>query len=998
MRRHLLVLTVVGLFVFNVNSSAAPPLYVATNGSDSWSGLPATPNAGLTDGPLATLEAACEAARKLDKGQSRAVVVQAGQYFLDKTLVLTDKDSGLTIESAAGARACLIGGRKVAGWSKDGERFYSVSLPGVKEGKWDFRALVVNGRYCRRARLPEKGTFTHLSSFNVPWMTTTGGGWQRKPTQEELTTLKYKPGDLGEWLDVKNAEITVYHMWDESLIGLAANNTQSNTLTFSSPSGHPPGAFGVKKYVVWNVREGMTQAGQWYLDRSAGRLVYWPLPGEDMSKAEVFAPSLESIIKIRGGKDITIRGLALTVTTTPLKAGGFGAGRFDGAVSISSAQDCRLVELEVLNAGGQGIKASGTRIRVEKCHVHHTGACGIRCSGTEVAVTDSHIHDIGLTYPSALALQGGGKDSMYGHNEIHDAPYTAINCGGQRNRIEHNLIYRAMTELHDGGGIYCFAGRELVLRGNFIRDIVDTGGYGASAYYLDERSENCIVEGNLSVGIVRPSHNHMAKNNTIRNNVFINEADLRLTFPRSSGYTFEKNVLLAGGKITFDNPEGITTSKSNCFYSRAGTIEGNKLDRYSKTGTAEMKASGGNIFTDPQLIEFDKGKVRFAPTSPTAALGIAPIDVTNAGPSDTNSLIRHVMIEAATAQTPRSDTASIAELSDGRLMVVYHKYDQGKDAGHDHGICRIFSKSSKDGGKTWQQGRMLVDVAPGDMNVQAPALLRLKSGRLLLNCLRAHKSGRSSTMCLFASDDEGKSFSELDPVWRRSKGQLLQGGASSLVELESGRILLPMHGGSGNQWRQKNSAWCFVSDDKGKSWRRSAAVDLPKRGAMEPSVAQLADGTLLMSLRTQLGGPYLSRSTDEGMTWSEAVFSGFEGGESCTCLRRIPGTKNIVLFWNNSKYDDKHHHFGERTPLTAAVSSDNGHSWRTIGNIADDPKDEYTNLDCFFTSKGEAVLTYMHAKPAWNRKQIHLKAALIARNWFNEKDRPNRPNAGPGTD
>ncbi|MBN2268993.1 MAG: right-handed parallel beta-helix repeat-containing protein, partial [Sedimentisphaerales bacterium] len=513
----------------------SPVLYVATTGSDSWSGRLLAPNNGGTDGPLATLEAARAEARKLGKEQPRSIVLQAGHYFLDKTLELTGEDTGLTIESAPDARACLIGGRMVTGWKKDGERFYSAALPGVKEGKWDFRTLVVNGRYCGRARLPEKGTFTHLSSFDVPWMTTTGGGWKRKPTNEELTTLKYKPGDLGEWLDVKNAEITVYHMWDESLIGLAANDTQSQTLTFSSPSGHPPGAFGVKKYVVWNIREGMTQPGQWYLDRSAGKVVYWPLPGEDMSKAEVFAPNLDSIIKIRGGRDITIRRLALMVTTTPLKAGGFGAGAFDGAISISSAENCRLSELEITNVGGQGVKASGMDIQVERCHVHHTGACGIKCSGTRVAVTDNHIHDIGLTYPSALALQGGGRDGQYSHNEIHDAPYTAINCGGQNNRIEGNLIYRAMTELHDGGGIYCFAGNGLVLRGNFIRDIIDTGGYGASAYYLDERSENCIVEGNLSVGIVRPSHNHMAKNNCVRNNVFVSDKDMALTFPRSSG-------------------------------------------------------------------------------------------------------------------------------------------------------------------------------------------------------------------------------------------------------------------------------------------------------------------------------------------------------------------------------------------------------------------------------------------------------------------------------
>jgi sialidase-1 len=281
---------------------------------------------------------------------------------------------------------------------------------------------------------------------------------------------------------------------------------------------------------------------------------------------------------------------------------------------------------------------------------------------------------------------------------------------------------------------------------------------------------------------------------------------------------------------------------------------------------------------------------------------------------------------------------------------------------------------------------MLIDVAAGDMNVQAPGLLRTKSGVLLLNCLRAHQGGSSSTMCLLASDDEGNTFSPLAPIWERSKGQLLQGGATGLLELKSGRLLLPFHGGSGNQWRQKNSAWCFLSDDKGKIWQRSGRIDLPKRGAMEASVAELADGSLLMSLRTQLGGPYLSRSTDGGKSWSEPVFSGLDGGESCTCLRRIPGTKDVVLFWNNSRYRKGHHHYGERTPLTAAISSDNGKTWQKISNIAYDPRAEYTNLDCFFPSKGPAILTYMYAKPAWNRRHIDLKAALILRTWFSAKE------------
>ena len=117
----------------------------------------------------------------------------------------------------------------------------------------------------------------------------------------------------------------------------------------------------------------------------------------------------------------------------------------------------------------------------------------------------------------------------------------------------------------------------------------------------------------------------------------------------------------------------------------------------------------------------------FGASAPSLLLGV-----------DEKSTIQHVVIEHATKDTPRSDTASITQLPGDRLLVVYHKYERGKRSGHDHGVCRIWSKVSGDGGKTWRQPRLLVDVAKGDMNVQAPALLRTTGGDLLLISLRAH--------------------------------------------------------------------------------------------------------------------------------------------------------------------------------------------------------------------------------------------------------------------
>ena len=611
--------------------------HVSTGGDDSWSGTAPRPNGERTDGPFAGIGAAISASRRLGTQASRRVIIAAGTYLLEEAILLTAEDSGLSVEATPGGEAELCGGRKIMGWQPEGENLWAAALPEVAEGSWDFRMLTVNGRFCQRARVPEEGRFTHLSEFKVPWMSTTGGGWKRKPTEEELTTLRYRPDDLGPQLDAKNAELTVYHMWDESVVGIAEIDRENCTVRFSNPSGHPPGAFGVDNYVILNVREGLTRPGQWYLDRARGKVVYWPLPDEDLTEAEVFAPCTESIIRIQGtedepARDLTIRGLTLSVTNTPLEAGGFGAGKFRGALAISDAEDCCVEDVRIVNVGGQGLKAERTsRLAIRRCHIRNTGACGVIVRGDCSEVSDCRIHHVGISYPSAIGLWISGSDASIEHSEIHDTPYTGIAASGRDHRIESNRIHRNMLELHDGAGIYITFCQRIVLRGNFIYDVTDTGLYGASAYYLDEQAEDCLVEANLALRVARPSHNHMAKGNTIRNNVFITDGDATLTFPKSSGYVFERNVIRSNGKISFTNPAAIVALKDNIIFSASGNVDGQPLDGYQKQSPAPLAEHSDFVTDDPLLSEYEDGKVTFRRDSPARQLGIQPIDVSAAG-------------------------------------------------------------------------------------------------------------------------------------------------------------------------------------------------------------------------------------------------------------------------------------------------------------------------------------------------------------------------------
>jgi hypothetical protein len=502
--------------------------------------------------------------------------------------------------SATTNSTVLYGGKPVTDWKRDGDNLWYAELPGVREGTWDFRALIVNGRLAARAVYPSTNTFDNLGTWSLPLLPAVAGHWERKPTREESTTMPYKPEDLPATLDVRNAEVRMYHMWAESLVGVTSNDLQRHALILSSEPSWPPGALNRRKYVVFNTREGMTCPGQWFLDRTAGRLAYWPLPEEDMAKIRIVAPTAERIISLSGTQqkpveNITLRGLTLQATTAPLKPASFGATAFDGAVHAVYARLCAFENLEICNVGGVGFRADNlSGSRVTGCQIHHVGACGAKISGSETLIASNHIHHLGVYYPSACASMIGGNKMHIYRNEIHDAPYSGLisGGGGKENLIEENLIYRVMRELHDGAAIYGNM-NACTIRGNVVRDVVQVGsGFGASAYYLDEGAKDCIVEKNVAIGVPMPTHNHITRNIIVRDNVFISDTDMTVSFQRSVGCSFENNTLFVPGKLNVRQANAIQSWKGNVIY-RGGLGKDGQPQAFTISDTVPFEPAPG---------------------------------------------------------------------------------------------------------------------------------------------------------------------------------------------------------------------------------------------------------------------------------------------------------------------------------------------------------------------------------------------------------------------
>ena len=292
---------------------------------------------------------------------------------------------------------------------------------------------------------------------------------------------------------------------------------------------------------------------------------------------------------------------------------------------------------------------------------------------------------------------------------------------------------------------------------------------------------------------------------------------------------------------------------------------------------------------------------------------------------------------------PRNSEGDFIQLRDGRILFIYTHYYAGR--GGDNDPAYLAARFSTDGGRSWTREDVQVLENEGGMNIMSVSLLRLAGGEIALFYLRKN-STEDDRPVMRLSSDEARTWSKPVEIIPEEEIGYYVLNNDRVVQLPDGRLIAPVALHHAPGWEGTTPfghAMCYLSDDSGRTWRRSQTVlTTPKTAEgepvhlQEPGVVVLKDGRLMMFMRTSSGSQYLSYSSDQGENWSPPLPSSIRSPRSPASIERIPKTGDLLLVWNDN-YEPDHAGAGRRTPLNVAISRDEGGTWENMKVLEDDP-------------------------------------------------------------
>jgi predicted neuraminidase len=155
------------------------------------------------------------------------------------------------------------------------------------------------------------------------------------------------------------------------------------------------------------------------------------------------------------------------------------------------------------------------------------------------------------------------------------------------------------------------------------------------------------------------------------------------------------------------------------------------------------------------------------------------------------------------------------------------------------------------------------------------------------------------------------------------------------------------------------TSWVEISPDGGRTWTRHGPIVVPgvPKGNIQPSLWRCGDGRLRMVVRTteRVGRVCLAESKDDGRTWSAARATSLPNPNAGLDAVKLADGR-VLLVYNHTPEG--------RTPLSVAVSTDDGDTWVPRLSLEDAPG-EYSYPAVIQARDGRVHVTY-----TWRRERI----------------------------
>jgi hypothetical protein len=489
--------------------------------------------------------------RRKEPGKEVTVRLRGGTYELRETLLFTKQDSGapeapITYEAHPGEEVRIIGGRRISRFMPVQDpaiatRFDEAYRDEIREA--DLRAagiadtgaiqaagpapaeLFAGGRPMQLARWPNP------RSPNLGWTKIAG-----IPGPEQEDRIIYVGGRprLKRWdrnPDVWMRGFWIYDWWD-GLVPLKSIDFDNQLLISEQPfvraemanqtSGkvvnRNASSVG-QRYYVLNVLDEIDEPGEYYVDRAAGKLYFWPPASgtEDVYLSLLTGP----LLRFEDASHIRFSGIT------------FEYARGNG-IEIEDGESIRVERSRIRNVGNKGVTiVRGWNHVIANCEITETGEGGVSIhAGDKLTlkpsghtVRDSEIHHyarLWLTYKPAVDIKGVGV--VLERNHFHHAPHAGVLLDGNDHRLEHNEFDHLCTISDDCGGFYSnglnWVARGTTIRFNSFHDILGIGGKSqAPAVYLDDFAGSTTVFGNVfyrTMGVKIGG----GRSNEVENNIF----------------------------------------------------------------------------------------------------------------------------------------------------------------------------------------------------------------------------------------------------------------------------------------------------------------------------------------------------------------------------------------------------------------------------------------------------------------------------------------------